>query len=385
MHMSTVFHVSFPNLGIKNITINREAFNIFGFSIYWYGLIIVFAVLLILFLALRDAPKFQIKKEDILDSMILMVPGSVIFARLYYVIFQWGDFKDNLLKIFDTRDGGLAFYGGVIGTILSLIILSKWKKIPISKLFDFFVVYIPLGQAIGRWGNFFNQEAFGTNTSLPWGMFSEGTKQYLTKAGLDHVNPDLPVHPTFLYEFIANMIIFFILRTIRKQSKAKFETLAWYALLYGIVRFFVESIRTDALFISGTSLRISMVLSAVMVFCAIGYLLFLQIQEKRQLRLANLVPVTENTNENQVEDINGCEHVDSDVNMDVNEPATIVTEKNTKKDADINEDEAVYTTKVQETETITSKEPNNFSKQQDHVNDIDKPMDTIDNTDHAND
>ena len=203
-----MYNVSFPGLGIENLEINRIVFSIGDFHLYWYGLLITVAVLVTMLLASRKAPDYGIKSDDIFDYFLALIPMMLIFARLYYVIFSWDDYKDNLLSILDTRSGGLAFYGGVIGGLIAFILVSKFKKIRISHALDFLVVYVPLGQAIGRWGNFFNQEAFGTNTTLPWGMISEGTTRYLQGLGDVTLDPNMPVHPTFLYEFIGNLIIF---------------------------------------------------------------------------------------------------------------------------------------------------------------------------------
>ncbi len=270
--MGTTFTVHFPGLGIHNLLIHRVAFKVFGLPVYWYGLLIAAAVLLIVLLAYRESDRFKIKREHIMDVLLLMVPLMIIFARLYYVVFEWQRYQGDVFRMFDTRDGGLAFYGGVIGGCLALLILAKWRRYRLHHLLDFCVVYLPLGQAIGRWGNFFNQEAFGTNTSLPWGMVSEGTTAYLQQKNLPGIDPYSPVHPTFLYEFIANLLIFFLLHHIRRKAVLKLETVSWYLVLYGAVRFFVESIRTDALFIGNTPLRVSMLLSAIMVIAGLIYI-----------------------------------------------------------------------------------------------------------------
>lgn len=272
--MTSDFLVDFPGLGIYDLPVNREAFKLFNtLPVYWYGLLIAVAIILGLFLSMRQAGKFNLTADDIMDTFILMIPLMIIGARIYYVIFQWDYYKDDLTLIFNTRHGGLAFYGGVIGGILAMLIITRLKKKPASAILDFLVVYVPLGQAIGRWGNFFNQEAFGTNTNLPWGMYSNGTENYLSTLG-SGFDATAPVHPTFLYEFIANLIIFAILLKIRKRNRTPYVTTLAYLAMYGFVRFFVEGIRTDALMIPGTSLRISMVLSALMVVgSVIGILL----------------------------------------------------------------------------------------------------------------
>lgn len=268
--MDTKFTVSFPGLGINEFVIDRVAFAPFGVEVYWYGLLIAFAVILSLLLAYRSAPRFGVKPDYVLDTIIAIVPAMIIFARIYYVIFQLDEFKGRPWSIFNLRTGGLGFYGGVIGGLLAIIIIARIRKTPLHRMVDLLVVYVPLGQGIGRWGNFFNQEAFGYNTTLPWGMYSDGTHAYLAHTGIG--DPNLPVHPTFLYEFLANMLIFVVLIFIRKKSKRPYTTTAAYFALYGLVRFFVESLRTDSLYIPGTGLRVSMVLSAVMVITGVLFI-----------------------------------------------------------------------------------------------------------------
>lgn len=277
----TSFHVHFPGLGIEDLTVSRQAFTILGFAIYWYGLIMTAAVLLTLFLARKAGPRFGLCGDDVLDTYLMMLPLGIVGARLYYVLFSWEQFKRNWLSIVDLRQGGLAFYGGVIGGALGFYLVSLYKKKRFCNWLDFFVVYLPLGQAIGRWGNFVNQEAFGTNTSLPWGMISEGTVSYLKALQDPSLDPLKPVHPTFLYEFLGNMLIFAILLYVRRQARFHLETTAWYFMLYGTLRFFVESVRTDALFIGHTGLRVSMVLSFLMFICALTYLLWLYFKGKK--------------------------------------------------------------------------------------------------------
>lgn len=273
------FNVSFPGLGIHDIAINREAFSIFGFSIYWYGIIAACAMLLSMYLSLRRAKKYNLNKDDLLDYFIFLIPGVLVGARLYYVIFSWQAFKDNLLSILDTRTGGMAFYGGVIGGCLALFLVALYKKQNIWKILDYLAPYLALGQGIGRFANFFNQEAFGTNTTLPWGMISNGTQAYLATVKGLNVDPHLPVHPTFFYEFLGNMLIFTLLICLqRRLQKREYQqaglVAAAYAALYGFLRFFVEGIRTDALYIGSSSIRVSQLLSLIMVLAAIFYTLF---------------------------------------------------------------------------------------------------------------
>ncbi len=269
------YHVSFPGLGIKDLPISPIAFTVdlFGkhIEVFWYGIIIAFAFALCIILSLRHARQFDLNPEKLSDIYLLMIPGAIIGARLYYVAFSWQDFKDNLLLIFNTRIGGMAFYGGVIGAVVAIYLMCKIKKISVVHFLNFAVVYLPLGQAIGRWGNFFNQEAFGVNTSLPWGMHSEGTAAYLSSLPqvVGH-RPDLPVHPTFFYEFIANILIFAVLLYIRRLDDNRSGTNIFvYFILYGITRFIVEGLRTDPLMIGDTNIRVSQFLSVIMILSAI--------------------------------------------------------------------------------------------------------------------
>jgi len=266
--MTTGYDVNFDGLGIS-VYVEPVAFNLFGFDIYWYSILLTLAVFFCMWLAVRNAKYAGLRQDDIMDVFIAIVVFMIIGARLFFVVFSWEQFRYDLKSIFSTRSGGLAFYGGVLGGLFGIWLVTKLKKIRFSRMTDFLAVYVPLGQAIGRWGNFFNQEAFGTNTTLPWGMYSEQTNRYLSALNLAGLDPEKPVHPTFLYEFVGNMIIFFLLMRIRRVAKKPFEVTVWYLLLYGILRFFVEGIRTDALFIGNTWLRISQVLSALMVVAAL--------------------------------------------------------------------------------------------------------------------
>ncbi len=295
------YSVSFPGLGIEGLNINRVAFEIslFGrdLTVYWYGLIFTLAMLLCIAIAMWRAPRYDFTKDDILDYFLWLIPFILLGSRIYYVAFEWEQFKGSLSAIFDFREGGLAFYGGVIGGMLAIWIATRMKRVKLHRVFDYFAVLLPLGQGIGRWGNFFNQEAFGTNTSLPWGMISEGTRQGLAvlspnpSSPLPGLDPNLPVHPTFLYEFIANMLIFAILLVVHKRQTRPWSSVLTYFFLYGTVRFFVEGIRTDSLMFDafGHSIRISQLLSAVMVIASvIVYWAIWWTDQKRKQLIASL-------------------------------------------------------------------------------------------------
>ncbi len=297
MHAILNYNVSFPGLGIHDLSISRIAFqfNLFGRNVvvYWYGLIFAVAMVLCILLAMRQAKHHNLLSDDIIDLFLWMIPFILVGARLYYVVFEWDYFKGDWKLALNFREGGLAFYGGVIGGIIAIIVVAKIKKMKLYRPLDFLAVYVPLGQGIGRWGNFFNQEAFGTNTSLPWGMISEGTSQGLAAINPDPANPlpgidpALPVHPTFLYEFVANMIIFVILFFIRKHARRPWTTFHSYLFLYGLVRFFVEGIRTDSLMVTlfDYHLRVSQLLSAIMVLVSGVFLVAIYLRGRRRDRV----------------------------------------------------------------------------------------------------
>lgn len=271
-----MYTVEFPGLGGLKLDINPVAFTVFGRPILWYGILISLAFFVAVYLASRQSKAFGISQDDFLDMILFAGPIGIIGARIYYVIFSWDYYKDDWLGVFKIWEGGLAVYGGIIAGVITAYIFTRVKKLNTWKFFDFAVVYIPLAQAIGRWGNFFNQEAFGTNTTLPWGMTSQGTVSYLqglVDKGIN-VDPFKPVHPTFLYESIWNLIIFFILMNRRKHKKADGEVFLLYLALYGLGRFFIEGLRTDSLMLG--NLRVSQLLSALFLVAAVALIVVLR-------------------------------------------------------------------------------------------------------------
>ena len=277
--------VSFPGLGINDLEFSRVAFSLFGIDVYWYGIIITTGIMLCLYLAYRHAPKYGIDQEFLLDNFIMIIIASLLGARAYYVMFSWDQFKGDFMKIIDFRQGGMAFYGGVIGAVIAILVIHAIKKKPALKFIDFCAVYLPLGQAIGRWGNFVNQEAFGVNTDLPWGMISNGTKAYLEMNPQLGQNPALPVHPTFFYEFLGNMILFVDLILYRRKNKHNGDLLATYLIGYGIIRYVVEGLRTDSLYVGQTTVRVSQLLSLFMVVGGIGIFVYHYLRDKKSAEL----------------------------------------------------------------------------------------------------
>lgn len=256
--------LSFPALGLE-FKLNRIAFQIGDFAIYWYGIIIAAAFLIGLFYAFRRVRTFGLDGDRVIDVTIGAIIGAIIGARLYYVAFSWDEFSGDWTSIFNTRQGGLAIYGGVIGGFLVGWLMCRLRRVKFLPMADLAVGAIILGQAIGRWGNFVNVEAFGGNTTLPWGMTSQRIMNYLYEKmenlsviGMD-VDPSLPVHPTFLYESIWCLIGFALIAWYTGRRRFDGELVLLYAAWYGAGRFVIEGLRTDSLLIG--TIRISQLLA----------------------------------------------------------------------------------------------------------------------------
>ncbi len=275
--MMNFVEVKFPGLGI-DVNISPVAFHLGSIEVYWYGILIAFAIVLSVILAVKQAKSLNFPEGLVYDTILMIIPCAIIGARLYFVACNLDYYTKNPKAIFDLRSGGLAIYGGVILVFLGGLLMCYIRKIPFRELADYCVVYLPLGQAIGRWGNFFNQECFGTNTTLPWGMTSSTIESYL-RSSCPTLVSTMPVHPTFLYESLADLAIFFILLYIRKHSKIPFETSCAYFALYGTARFFIEGLRTDSLYIGNTSIRTSQLLSLIFVIVALAYIAYARTQK----------------------------------------------------------------------------------------------------------
>ena len=264
----TLDYVEFPKLGIHIEISPIIVENVFGtqLDIRWYGLFIAFAMFLSLIIGMKQSKKYNIEEEDLIDMFLVALPFAVIFARLFFVVFTWDNFKNDLLGIFRIWEGGLAIYGGLIGAVGAVLLFCKKRKMDVLNLFDFACVYLPLSQAIGRLGNFTNQELYGTYTDLPWGMTG-------SRIG------DIPVHPAFLYEFVFNLIIFLILLKLRKNKKVKGSVFATYLMSYSFIRFLLEFIRTDEF---GTgNIRYNQVVAAAVFVLSFIWLIYLIIRSKR--------------------------------------------------------------------------------------------------------
>lgn len=275
--------VSFPGLGLS-FEISRVAFSIGSYNIYWYGITFALGFLAGMWYFHLRARRLGVHPYDGLDVLLWAVIGGMVGARLYFVAFQWDMYKDNLLKIFAFREGGIAIYGGVIGSVLTGWIVCRIKKARFLPVLDGGLTGLLLAQAIGRWGNFFNQEAFGCNTVLPWGMTSNTVSRYLFNMADSlaaqgvMVDPTVPVHPTFFYEFCWNLLGFLLLAfVVTPRRKYDGQVSLCYMAWYGLGRFFIEGLRTDSLMWG--AFRVSQVLA--LVLCA-GSLLILAVTELRR-------------------------------------------------------------------------------------------------------
>ncbi|MBC5582066.1 prolipoprotein diacylglyceryl transferase [Anaerofilum sp. BX8] len=271
--------VQFPGLGLS-FEVDRVAFSIGGFNIYWYGILIGGGMLLAMIYAFRYAPRLGINVDRMIDVIFVGTIMAVICARVYYVAmapFEYASFWQML----DIRDGGIAIYGAVIGAFVFGGLACKWRKVPILPMFDLTSIGFLIGQAVGRWGNFVNQEAFGTNTTAPWGMISPRTVSYLASvqeklaAEGVMVDPAMPVHPTFLYESIWCLVGFIALAVYLKHRRFHGEVALLYVMWYGLGRAWIEGLRTDSLYVVG-SLRASQLLAILSCLAAFAAWLVLR-------------------------------------------------------------------------------------------------------------
>lgn len=268
--------IAFPNLGIYLENVPRY-FSVFGFEIYYYGVFIVIGMIAGFFLALRLAKITGQNPDTYWDFALIVIFVSVLGARIYYVIFEWDSFKDDLLSIFNIRNGGLAIYGGVIAAFITLFIFCGIKKLNALLVGDTCVLGLILGQAIGRWGNFMNREVFGGYSgglfSMQLPVAAVRDQSDITEEILAHIPEGanyINVHPTFLYESVWNLFILGLLLVYRRHKRFDGELCLLYLGGYGLGRFFIEGIRTDTLLIPGTALPVSQVLAMVMFVFAVA-------------------------------------------------------------------------------------------------------------------
>ena len=266
--------VQFPGLGLS-FELNRVAFSIGRFNVYWYGVCIAFGICLALVFAFRHSVEFGVDADSMVDVILIGIVLGIASARAYYV--AMAPFKyESIWEMMAIRDGGLAIYGGIIGGFLFGGLACKWRGVPVLPMFDLTAMGFLLGQCCGRWGNFFNQEAFGCNTTLPWGMYSEATRDYLmgstvtAQSGVT-IDPNLPVHPTFLYESIWCLVGFILLFRYIKKRKFNGDIALRYMIWYGAGRFWIEALRTDSLMlVPSIGLRVSQLIAGIAVAAGVA-------------------------------------------------------------------------------------------------------------------
>ena len=285
--------IAFPNLGIYLNNVPKS-FHLFGFEIAFYGIFIAIAVLGGILMAAREAKKTGQNEDIYWDMAIYIMLFSIIGARIYYVIFSWDVYKDNLLSIFNLREGGLAIYGGVIAGFATAFIYAKIRKLSFLQLVDTAVLGLIVGQVIGRWGNFTNREVFGgyTNNLLAMRLPIESIRSAadITEGIAAHIVEGtnyIQVHPTFLYESLWNLLLLFLILFYRRHKKFQGEVALLYFAGYGLGRIWIEGIRTDQLWLPGTTIAVSQVLAGVFIVVAVAADVFVRIRLKKKQKAEN--------------------------------------------------------------------------------------------------
>ena len=264
------YHVSFPGLGFE-FDISPVAFTIGSFSVYWYGIIIAVGFILAVTYCMRITDKHNVNKDSLLNCVIVGMITAVIGARAYYVAFSWDNFKGDLPSILNIHQGGLAIYGGLIGALAGGLTAAKIQKMKLTAVLDVTVFGFLIGQGIGRWGNFMNQEAFGTPTDLPWRMVSENTG-------------GVGVHPCFLYESLWCLLGFALFHFfIGKNKKYDGQIFLSYLVWYGFERTLVEGLRTDSLYLPFGNIRVSQLLSFLLFLTGSVLLIWNHFRKKAPL------------------------------------------------------------------------------------------------------
>lgn len=280
--------IRFVNLGfeIKHL---GKSIDIFGLEVAYYGIIIAVGMLLAMMLIFREVKRTGQLLDNYYDLAIFSIIFGVIGARLYYVIFEWDNYKDNLKSIFNTRNGGLAIYGAILAGIATVFVYSRIKKLSFPQILDTISMGLLVGQIMGRWGNFFNREAFGGYTDNLFamqikldevgGVISDSVAKHIKVVdGIEYIQ----VHPTFLYESLWNLILLILILIYRKYKKFNGEIASIYMIGYGLGRFFIEGLRTDQLVIQGIGVAASQVVSILMVILGIGIIIYKRIIKQKK-------------------------------------------------------------------------------------------------------
>lgn len=273
--------IDFPNLGIHLSDVG-DHITVFGFDIAYYGIIIGFGIMAGIMIAALEAKRTGQKSDDYLDLAVYAVIFSIIGARIYYIIFSWDAYKDDLLRVFDIRGGGLAIYGGIIAAVITVVIFAKIKHLSAPLIFDTAGLGLVAGQAIGRWGNFFNREVFGEYTDnifamrLPLDAVRNSDVSKLMREHMEMVDgvSCIQVHPTFFYESLWCVLVLTVMLLYRNHKKFDGEVFLVYLFGYGLGRFWIEGIRTDQLLLPGTQLPVSQLLSGLLVLLSLVLIIF---------------------------------------------------------------------------------------------------------------
>jgi len=285
--------ITFPIFGEGFVLNLPRFFTIFGFNVYYYGLFVVAGYALAGVYIMKRRGLFGLTKDNIFDLLLIAIPCGIVGARLYFMIFNFSDYfgPGQWRNIINFRSGGLAVYGGIIASGLVFIIYSRVKRISLGSLLDAAGFGLFIGQAVGRWGNFINAEAYGVETDLPWkmGLTTGGTTTY--------------VHPTFLYESLWNIMGLLIMHIFSKKAKTKYpgQYFLFYVAWYGLGRFMIEGLRTDSLMIPDTTIRVSQWLAAISMLAAL-LILFVNFLRGKQVTLADDAPSGKDNSASDAED-----------------------------------------------------------------------------------
>ncbi len=282
------YNISFPNLGIYLEHVGKNV-SVFGFEIAYYGIIIGCAILIGFLIATSEAKRTRQNPDDYLDMGIIGVIAGIVGARAFYVIFSWDMYKNDLLDIFNLREGGLAIYGGVIGAVIAVFVLARVKRLSPFQILDTVALAILNGQMLGRWGNFFNREAFGEYTDslfamrLPLDAVRSGDVTDLMREHIERIDgvSYIQVHPTFLYESVWCCVLLILLALYRKHKKYEGELFLLYIFGYGLGRVWIEGLRTDQLLIPGIGFPVSQAIAGCVVVFAGAALIYLRKNHKR--------------------------------------------------------------------------------------------------------
>lgn len=276
--------VSFPGIGILPFNLNRLAFEMGSIKVYWYGIIICLGILLGFLTAYIRMKKIGVTSDDLSDIALICVPSAIVGARLYYVLAEIESYK-TLYDVIAVWNGGLAIYGGVIAGVISFTVVCKYKKKPLFKMYDCAAPGLILGQIIGRWGNFFNAEAYGISESYDFLGAKFDISHFSSVNPLRMTIDGMTVHPTFLYESLWNFIGFVLMNIFFKKKAFDGEVLLWYLTWYGLGRCLIEGLRGDSLYLG--SIRVSQLIAFLCFVLGLFAITVLRIKTYKERKIEN--------------------------------------------------------------------------------------------------